>query len=227
MSYISYEFTKLFSLSKSMKKQNIDYQVIDNIPYKENLNISALFKYDYDKFNNKKYDDALDEKKYILGLFKRGTCEYLELPLIFRIDENNYEKFVVEIDLDSAINQKIRDFLEMGQYEDGKFNPKFFFIKLHKTIPTLASKANLDRLVCSYSYPSTNEDEQKKIFFYGFRDNNKYVQKRSLENYAKTEKLLPDANKLIGKRNISVRFTADRKDEDTEKMEYEQMIKEL
>lgn len=69
----------------------------------------------------------------------------------------------------------------------------------------------------SYSYPTSKDNEQEKIYFRSFLNNDLNGNKRSLENKAKTEKLLPDAHKVIGTRNISVCFTHTPKDEQKKK----------
>ncbi|MEG7877421.1 hypothetical protein J0835_28355, partial [Bacillus cereus group sp. Sample62] len=84
-----------------------------------------------------------------------------------------------------------------------------------------------DRLACSYSYPTSKDNEQDKIYFRSFLNNDLNGKKRSLENKAKTEKLLPDAHKLIGTKNISVCFTRTPKDERKEKEEIKTKFNKL
>lgn len=221
-------FSKLFALSKSMWLKNLDYQVINDINYKRDLDICALFKFDYLDFKDKKYDEN-NLKTYVLGLFKRGTCEYLELPLEHNVVSGveKFEKFEISRNLDGEFYWKLRSFLEIEDNVNGTFKPSHFFEALHTAIPTRASNNNLDRKVCSHSYPTSKDNEKNKVYFLSFRNNDLRGDKRSLENYEKTQKLLPDANRLIGNRNISVRFTADKKNEATEKREYEKKFKEL
>ncbi|MFE4509867.1 hypothetical protein ACFRC2_09020, partial [Bacillus subtilis] len=57
----------LFALSKSMKRENLDYQVINDIKYKKDLMICALFKFDYMNLKNKAYDDKISQKEFMLG----------------------------------------------------------------------------------------------------------------------------------------------------------------
>ncbi len=91
-------------------------------------------------------------------------------------------------------------------------------------MPTKASENNLDRRVFSYSYPTSKDNEHEKIYFRGFLNNDIDGNKRSLENKAKTQKLLPYANEIIGERNISVRFTDTPKDINKEKEEMDNSI---
>lgn len=91
----------------------------------------------------------------------------------------------------------------------------------------MISQNNLDRRVCSYSYPTSKDNEHEKIYFLSFRDNDKRGEKRSLENYAKAQKLLPYANKIIGNRNISVCFTTMPKDINKEIREMDYKINDL
>ncbi|CAL1525627.1 DUF6037 family protein [Bacillus subtilis] len=216
----------LFALSKSMKRENLDYQVINDIKYKKDLMICALFKFDYMNLKNKAYDDKISQKEFMLGLFKKRTNEYLHLPLNHRVSEN-FEAFELPKRLDEDLYKQLRDFLEINYSENGEFRPVDFFNALNIAIPTKASDCNLNRKVCSYSYPTTNDNEREKIYFYRFRDNDKRGEKRSLENYEKTQKLLPYANEIIGGRNISVCFTDTPKDIDKEKEEMKSKIKSI
>ncbi|MGZ9678957.1 MULTISPECIES: DUF6037 family protein [Bacillus cereus group] len=218
--------TRLFSLSKDMFKKNLNYQVINGIRYKSELQICAIFKYDYRDLKKKKYDEP-SEKKYTLGLFKRGTNDFLELPLVCEVKENGFKSFELPIELAEAFYKKLSLFLELEQSKHGRFSPQHFFNALNAVIPTKASEENLDRKVCSYSYPTSKDNEHEKVYFHSFRDNDKRGDKRSLENYMKTENLLPDANKVIGGRNISVCFTDTPKDEQTESEEINTKINEI
>ncbi|HDR6758750.1 TPA: hypothetical protein QCV70_005758 [Bacillus cereus] len=200
------KLTRLFSLSRSMSNHNIDYQVINGIQYKNDLQICAIFKYDYIDLNKKKFDEN-SEEKYILGLFKSGTREYIELPLEHKFI-GEFESF--ELPLIKPTDDLYRElciFLEINYSKHGPFSTKDFFKALHNAIPTIASEKNLDRRVCSYSYPTTKDNEQEKIYFDRFLPHGNNGKKRSLENKAKTHKLIPYANKVIGERNISVCFT--------------------
>jgi hypothetical protein len=226
-----------------------------------------------------------------LGLFKRGTNEFLELPLIYK-NEENYKSFHLPLaDLNKILYKKLCEFLEIDYNKNGPFKPLYFFKALHNAIPTKANillkdrlacsysyptskdneqdkiyfrsflnndlngkkrslenkankplyffkalhnaiptKANIllkDRLACSYSYPTSKDNEQDKIYFRSFLNNDLNGKKRSLENKAKTEKLLPDAHKLIGTRNISVCFTRTPKDERKEKEEIKTKFNKL
>lgn len=219
-------FKNLFALSKSMKRKNLDYQVINDINYKKNLDICALFKFDYLVFKDKNYQDNSQSKIYTLGLFKRGTCEYLELPLKHIITDS-FEKFEIPTMLENEIYQKLKVFLEINDSLFGVFKPIDFFEALHAAIPTHAHENNLDRQVCSHSYPTSKNNEKNKIYFLSFRNNDLRGDTRSLENYEKVQMLLPDANRLIGHRNISVCFTAEKKDGILEKQEYEDKFKEF
>lgn len=195
----------LFALAKSMRINKLDYQVINKIEYKKELHICALFKFDYIDIKNKYYSDAGEGKEYILGLFKRKTNEYLELPLNHKISDN-FEAFELPIRLEDNLYFKLRNFLEINSSDNGPFRPIDFFDELNNAILTKANVINLDRLVCSYSYPTTKDNEHNKIYFSHFLNNDLRDNKRSLENYEKTEKLLHYANKIIGKTNISVCF---------------------
>ncbi|EJV74390.1 DUF6037 family protein [Bacillus cereus] len=210
--------TRLFALSKSMLGQDLDYQVINGIRYKSELQISAIFKYDYKDLKKKKYDEASD-KKYILGLFKRGTNEFLELPLEHEVKVGGFKSFELPIELGGDFYKKLSNFLEIKQSKHGRFSPRHFFYALNAAMPTKASENNLDRRVCSYSYPTSKDNEHEKIYFRGFLNNDIDGNKRSLENKAKTQKLLPYANEIIGERNISVCFTDTPKDINKEKEE--------
>ncbi|MDG1640153.1 DUF6037 family protein [Bacillus paranthracis] len=226
-----------------------------------------------------------------MGLFKRGTNEFLELPLIYK-NEENYKSFHLPLaDLNKILYKKLCEFLEIDYNKNGPFKPLYFFKALHNAIPTKANillkdrlacsysyptskdneqdkiyfrsflnndlngkkrslenkankplyffkalhnaiptKANIllkDRLACSYSYPTSKDNEQDKIYFRSFLNNDLNGKKRSLENKAKTEKLLPDAHKLIGTRNISVCFTRTPKDERKEKEEIKTKFNKL
>ncbi|HDR7659741.1 MULTISPECIES: DUF6037 family protein [Bacillus] len=217
--------TRLFSLSHSMLKQQLDYQVINGIQYKNDLQICAIFKYDYIDLKKKKYNESSD-KEYVLGLFKKGTREYIELPLKHK-KTKQFESFELPIELDNNLYNKLKIFLEIDQSKHGNFHPWHFFKALNAAIPTKASQDNLDRRVCSYSYPTSQDNEHEKIYFLSFRDNDKRGEKRSLENYAKTQKLLPHANKIIGNRNISVCFTTMPKDINKEIKEMDNKINDL
>ncbi|NWK72275.1 hypothetical protein HWX41_25290 [Bacillus paramycoides] len=212
------ELTRLFSLSENMLKQDLDYQVINGIRYKTNLELCAIFKYDYEDIKNKKYDE--DSKKiYVLGLFKRGTKDFIELPLKYGV-KGKYKSFKLRLlSPKDKLYHELRKFLEIDYTKHGSFKPIDFYRALHNAIPTKASKHNLDRRVCSYSYPTSKDNEHEKIYFLGFLNNDINGNKRSLENKSKTEKLLPDAHKVIGDRNISVRFTDTPKDKQIEKEE--------
>lgn len=216
----------LFALSRSMKRGNFDYQVINDIKYKEDLEICALFKFDYVHFKDKKYDDNSAFKEYMLGLFKRKTNEYLHLPLIHKIT-TNFEVFELPTMLEGDFYMRLREFLEIEYSIDGKFKPIDFFKALNDAIPTRASEYNLDRKVCSYSYPTSKDNEKEKVYFSHFLDNDKSNKKRSLENYEKTQKLLPYANKMIGKSNISVCFTDAPRNIAEEKLEISNKMKSI
>ncbi|HDR4457110.1 DUF6037 family protein [Bacillus sp. CH_48] len=217
--------TRLFSLSHSMLKQQLDYQVINGIQYKNDLQICAIFKYDYIDLKKKKYNESSD-KEYILGLFKKGTREYIELPLKHKKTEQ-FESFELPLKLDNNLYNELKIFLEIDQSKHGDFHPWHFFKALNAAIPTKANQDNLDRRACSYSYPTSKDNEHEKIYFLSFRDNDKRGEKRSLENYAKTQKLLPYANKIIGNRNISVCFTTLPKDINKEIKEMVYKINDL
>lgn len=207
--------------------QGIDYQVINGISYKNNLEICAIFKYDYEDITSKKKYDNIANKIYTLGLFKKGTRDFFELPLKYEI-KGNYKSFKLPlVGPKDILYKKLREFLEIDYTKNGPFKPLDFFKFLHKAIPTTASIHNKDRLVCSYSYPTSKDNEHEKIYFLSFLNNDLSGKKRSLENKAKTEKLLPDAHKIIGTRNISVRFTHIPKDERKEKEEITTKFKEL
>lgn len=210
------------TLSRSMLRKKLDYQVINGIQYKKDLLICAIFKHDYIDLKNKKYDEASD-KEYVLGLFKKGTKEFLQLPLIHNVT-TNFESFELPRRLDENLYKKLRNFLEINHSETGKFIPVDFFNVLKAVIPTIASESKLDRKVCSYSYPTDKDNEHEKIYFHSFRDNDKRGDKRSLENYEKTQKLLPYANEIIGGRNISVCFTDTPKEIEKEKEEMDDKI---
>ncbi|MGI1831307.1 DUF6037 family protein [Bacillus safensis] len=222
----TYLLKNLFALSKSMKKQSLDYQVINGIRYKKNLEICAIFKYDYRDFTNKFYDDNDLNKEYMLGLFKRKTNEYLELPLKHRISRT-FEAFEMPLMLEKKLYNKLRIFLEIDSSHEGVFQPKIFFEALNNALPTQARKENLERKVYSYSYINSKVQEREKVYFSHFLDNDKTGKKRSLENREKTQKLLPEANKLIENRNISVCFTTIVKDIDSELTEIDKKFTEL
>ncbi len=122
---------------------------------------------------------------------------------------------------------ELRKFLEINYTKHGAFKPIDFYRALHNAIPTKANENNLDRRVCSYSYPTSKDNEHEKIYFLGFLNNDLKENKRSLENKAKTEKLLPVANKVIGERNISVRFTDTPKEINKEIKEINDKINEV
>ncbi|MGE6313576.1 DUF6037 family protein [Bacillus mycoides] len=221
------ELRRLFSLSENMLLHDIDYQVVNGIRYKNNLEICAIFKYDYKDINNKKKYDEIANKVYTLGLFKRGTREFLELPLKYEV-QGKYKSFTLPlVGPDDSLYKKLCEFLEIDYTKNGPFKPLDFFKALHNAIPTKASIHFKDRLACSYSYPTNKDNEQEKIYFLSFLNNDINGNKRSLENKAKTEKLLPDAHKIIGTRNISVRFTHIPKDEQKEIEEIESKFNEL
>lgn len=50
----TFELRNLFSLSENMLLKDIDYQVVNGIRYQNNLEISAIFKYDYEDIDDKK-----------------------------------------------------------------------------------------------------------------------------------------------------------------------------
>ncbi len=189
---------RLFSLSEDMLRHDIDYQVVNGIRYKNNLEICAIFKCDYKDINNKKKYDEITNKVYTLGLFKRGTREFLELPLKYEV-KGKYKSFTLPlIGPNHSLYKDLCDFLEIDYTKNGPFKPLDFFKALHNAIPTKASIHFKDRLACSYSYPTSKDKEQEKIYFLSFLNNDISGKKRSLENKAKTEKLLPDAHKIIG-----------------------------
>ncbi|MCU5256313.1 DUF6037 family protein [Bacillus pacificus] len=222
-----FELKRLFYLSENMLLQDIDYQVVNGIRYKNNLEICAIFKYDYKDINTKKKYDEIANKVYTLGLFKRGTREFLELPLEYEV-KGKYKSFKLPlIGPDDSLYKKLCNFLEIDYTKNGPFKPLDFFKVLHNAIPTRASIHFKDRLACSYSYPTSKDKEQEKKYFLSFLNNDISGKKRSLENKAKTEKLLPDAHKIIGTRNISVRFTHIPKDEQKEKEEISSKFNEL
>ncbi len=68
----TFELRNLFSLSENMLLKDIDYQVVNGIRYQNNLEISAIFKYDYEDIDDKKSYDDTANKVYTLGLFKRA-----------------------------------------------------------------------------------------------------------------------------------------------------------
>ncbi|KAA0781921.1 DUF6037 family protein [Bacillus sp. BB56-3] len=223
----TFELRNLFSLSENMLLKDIDYQVVNGIRYKNNLEICAIFKYDYEDINNKKKYDDTANKVYTLGLFKRGTREFLELPLEYKI-QGNYKSFKLPlVGPNHILYKKLCEFLENDYTKNGPFKPLAFFKALHNAIPTRASIQLKDRLACSYSYPTSKDNEQEKIYFRSFLNNDINGNKRSLENKAKTEKFLPDAHKFIGTRNISVCFTHTPKDEQKEKEEIKTKFNEI
>lgn len=216
----------LFALSKSMKANNFEYQVVNNINFKKELELCALFKFDYEDFKDKKYDEQNSNKKYIMGLFKRKTNQYLKLPLIYK-NRNGFEAFEIPLPLEKKYYDELREFLEIDFSKDGKFVPIDFFRVLNNAIPTRANNDNLDRKVCSYSYPTITKNEKDKIYFSHFLNNDKSGKKRSLENLEKTQKILPFANELIGSSNISVCFTDIPKDLQTELKEIQIKYNEI
>ncbi|EOP97561.1 DUF6037 family protein [Bacillus cereus group sp. MYBK12-2] len=224
-----FKLGRLFSLSEDMLRHKIDYQVVNGIRYKNNLEICAIFKYDYKDINNKIKYDEITNKIYTLGLFKRGTREFLELPLEYEI-KGEYKSFTLPlVGPNASLYKDLCKFLEIDYAKNGPFKPLDFFKALHNAIPTKASIKFKDRLACSYSYsyPTSKDNEQEKIYFRSFLNNDLNGNKRSLENKAKTEKLLPDAHKVIGTRNISVCFTHTPKDEQKEKEEIASKFNEL
>ncbi|MEG7944791.1 hypothetical protein J0798_27350 [Bacillus pacificus] len=69
-----FELKRLFYLSENMLLQDIDYQVVNGIRYKNNLEICAIFKYDYKDINTKKSMMKL-QIKYIHWAYLKEELE--------------------------------------------------------------------------------------------------------------------------------------------------------
>ncbi|MDK7438076.1 DUF6037 family protein, partial [Bacillus paranthracis] len=108
----------------------------------------------------------------------------MELPLIYK-NEENYKSFHLPLaDLNKILYKKLCEFLEIDYNKNGPFKPLYFFKALHNAIPTKANILLKDRLACSYSYPTSKDNEQDKIYFRSFLNNDLNGKKRSLENKA-------------------------------------------
>ncbi len=58
---------------------------------------------------------------------KRGTNEFLELPLIYK-NEENYKSFHLPLaDLNKILYKKLCEFLEIDYNKNGPFKPLYFF----------------------------------------------------------------------------------------------------
>lgn len=195
---------KLDNLSKlhlSMIQNNLDYQVFD-FKY-NNINFSALLIYEIKDFTN-----LSSKKSYTLSIFKKGTADNMSFDLIYQ----NNALFINSYIKDRY--KEITNFLEhknINYDPNNPFRPRDFFMYVDKNSPINASNSFLNRKVCAKYYPTTKNNEQDKVYFLSFRDNRKFGDNRSPENYRKTEMFIPEANKVIGNRNISVRFTANEK----------------
>ncbi|MDD1503497.1 DUF6037 family protein [Lysinibacillus sp. CNPSo 3705] len=190
----------LSELHLSMIQNNLDYQVFG---FKYNkIEFSALLIYEVKDFNN-----LNSIKSYTLTIFKKETAENMRFDLV-------KQKNALFINSYFPNYREITNFLEhknINYDPNNPFKPKDFFTYVDKNSPINANNNYLDRKICAKYYPTIKDNEQDKVYFYSFRDNRKHGQNRSPENYWKTEMLIPEANKVIGNRNISVRFTADEK----------------
>ncbi|MEF7497255.1 DUF6037 family protein [Lysinibacillus sphaericus] len=191
----------LSELHLSMIQNNFDYQVFD-FKY-NNIEFSALLIYEVKDFTN-----LNSKKSYTLSIFKKGTVENMSFDLV----QKNNALFINSYLEDRY--KKITNFLDhknINYDPNNPFKPRNFFMYVDRNSPTNANNNFLDRKICAKYYPTTKNNEQDKVYFYSFRDNNKYGQNRSPENYWKTEMFIPEANEVIGNRNLSVRFTAEEK----------------
>lgn len=198
-----FKLGNLTDLHLSMIRNKFDYQVFD-FTYNK-INFSSLL------INGVKDFDIPNARKcYTLSIFKKGTTESMRFNLKKKDDE-----LLVDTYLHGRYKELTR-FLEVKYDPKNKFIPTEFFFFIDNNSPSNASMNFLDRKICAKYYPTTKDNEQDKIYFLSFRDNDKAKvrkdgkkQQRSPENYNKTETLIPEANKIIGNRNISVRFTSE------------------
>lgn len=112
----------------------------------------------------KSYDDTAN-KVYTLGLFKRGTNEFLELPLIYK-NEENYKLFHLPLaDLNKILYKKLCEFLEIDYNKNGPFKP-LYFSRLYITLfqQKLIFCLRIDWLVHIHILPVKIMNKTKYIF---------------------------------------------------------------
>lgn len=185
-----------------MIQNKLEYQVF-NFTYNK-INFSSLLINELKDFKNPNA-----KKSYTLTLFKKGTTECMAFDLV-----KNGGELLIESTMSRDKYRKATAFLEhnASNYDpNNPFTPAIFFSLIDGKSPSNAMSDLLDRKICAKYFPTTSNNEQDKVYFHSFINNDKRGQKRSAENYSKTEKLIPEANKVIGNRNISVGFSADEK----------------
>ncbi|ELK43371.1 DUF6037 family protein [Brevibacillus borstelensis] len=125
----------------------------------------------------------------------------------FEVNVNN--GFIIDTNIGDKYTQ-LRKILGVQYDPDNPFKTFYFFTEFNKRIPQFANVKNTPEPSDIASYRKDIE-ESDKIYFMGWRDNEKRGDKVSSENLYKTRLLLDYEAYLICKRkNISSRWTHDK-----------------
>ncbi|MFT9076316.1 DUF6037 family protein [Ethanoligenens sp.] len=176
----------LRNLYKSMKSQKIQR-------YKFNFSYCGV---NFDTFF------FIDNEPFKLAL---GVIAY-NLYFEVRVDRG----FVIKIQIEPETYKKLIEVLDFRYSKNGPFKPIYFFEALNKAIPHIARKQNVAKPHDIAVY-ITNVEESEKIYFCGWRDDEKRHEHVRLPNLEKTKKLLSHKAYIMCKeKNISSRWTADK-----------------
>ncbi|EFU43417.1 hypothetical protein PVOR_03650 [Paenibacillus vortex V453] len=136
--------------------------------------------------------------------------------LMFGVKAHNFyfevsvdKGFVIDTNLGDKYTQ-LRKILGLQYDPDNPFKTFYFFSEFNNRIPKHADDKNKPE-PSDIAYYRRDIEESEKIYFMGWRDNEKLKEKVSPENLYKTRMLLDYGAYLICKRkNISSRWTPDK-----------------
>lgn len=169
------------------------------------------------------YKDMKDKKieRYKIQFSFHGVA----FDVFFFIDENPFilmfgvkvENFYFEVQVKSGFEvnpifdedtyQELMKILNLSYDPNNPFKPKYFFEEFNKKIPQKVISSDLPepQEVAAFR---RNVEENQKIYFFGWKDNNKTDENVSPENLRKTKLLLGEvAYERCKKKNISSKWT--------------------
>lgn len=176
----------LLALYKSMKSQNIQR-------YKFNFSYCGV---NFDTFF------FIDDEPFKLDFGVLSHNLFFEIRV--------YRGFVIKIQIEPETYKRLIEVLDFRFSKSGPFKPIYFFEALNKAIPHSARKQDVAKPHDIAVY-ITDVEESEKIYFCGWRDDEKRHQHVQLPNLRKTQKLLShDAYIMCQEKNISSCWTADK-----------------
>lgn len=167
--------------------------------YKEMKNINLeRYKIPFN-YNNVSFDVFffIDETPFILMFGVKALNFY------FEVEVNN--GFLINPILDKEVYYKLIEILNLNSNSNNPFKPQYFFEEFNKKIPGNISVNNKPK-PHEIAQFRRDVEENEKIYFLGWKDNNLNNENVSPENLYKTKRLLGDnAFERCKRKNISSR----------------------